>query len=102
MRPQRRQAPHRGETGTLPALERQPRRPPHLGTATARRINPRTNNAHTGAAPETATPDVGVPAHGTSEYLRGWRPSRASTGSISPLMARTRLPPTAGWSRAAP
>ena len=43
--------PTRGKTGTLPALERQPRRPPHLGTATARRINPRTNNAHTGAAP---------------------------------------------------
>jgi len=41
MRPQRRQAPHRPGTGTLPALERQPRRPPHLGTAAPVRVNPR-------------------------------------------------------------
>src|SRR6266702_8498276 len=50
MRPQRRQSPHRDSTGTLPALERQPRRPPHLGAATpaARITPPRTS---TGATP---------------------------------------------------
>ena len=58
------------ETGTLPALERQPRRPPHLGTATARRINPARITPIPAQPPETATPDVGVPTHGTSEYLR--------------------------------
>jgi hypothetical protein len=32
--------------------------------------NPRADNARTSAAPETATPTVDVPTHGTSEYLR--------------------------------
>ncbi len=41
MRPQRRETPRRPGPGPLPALERQPRRPPHLGTAAAiTRINP--------------------------------------------------------------
>jgi hypothetical protein len=69
MRPQRRQAAHRAGAGTVPALERQPRRPPHLGTATARRINP-TNNAATGMPPRTGTPAISMPSHRTSEYLR--------------------------------
>ena len=36
--------------GTVPALERQPRRPPNLGTAPARRVKPLTGNAATGVA----------------------------------------------------
>ena len=44
MRPQRRETPNRPGPGPLPALERQPRRPPHLGTAAATaRIKPATN-----------------------------------------------------------
>src|SRR5260370_5288026 len=40
MRPQRRETPLRPGPGTVPALERQPRRPPVLGTATtAARLN---------------------------------------------------------------
>src|SRR5260370_31299909 len=40
MRPQRREPPLRPGPGTVPALERQPRRPPVLGTATtAARLN---------------------------------------------------------------
>ena len=50
MRPQRREAPRRAGAGTVPALERQPRRPPHLGTATARPDKPRTSNTATGVA----------------------------------------------------
>ena len=47
MRPQRRETPRRPGPGPLPALERQPRRPPHLGTATAiARINPRRTRPH--------------------------------------------------------
>ena len=41
MRTQRRQAADRPGTRTVPALERQPRTPPHLGTASVGRINPR-------------------------------------------------------------
>jgi transposase len=40
----------RGRAGTVPALERQPRRPPRLGTATARWIKPLTDNTATGVA----------------------------------------------------
>ena len=43
-------APGRAGAGTVPALERQPRRPPHLGTAPARRIKPAASNTVTGAA----------------------------------------------------
>ena len=40
MRPQRRETPRRPGAGTVPALERQPRRPPRLGTAAPARIKP--------------------------------------------------------------
>src|SRR6266545_4222211 len=50
MRPQRRKTPHRPGPGTIPTLERQPRRPPRLGTATPQaRLNPCPANHH-GAA----------------------------------------------------
>jgi len=39
LRAQRQQAPHGPRTGTIPALERRPRRPAHLGTATTTRLN---------------------------------------------------------------
>ena len=70
MRPQRRQAAHRAGAGTVPALERQPRRPPHLGTATARRINPARITPPPTWPPTTATPAIGMPFHRTCEYLR--------------------------------
>ena len=50
MRPQRRKAAHREGTGTVPALEGQPRGPPRLGPAAPARIRTRTRNAITGAA----------------------------------------------------
>src|SRR5713101_8402959 len=50
MRAQRRETPVRAGAGTVPALERQPRRPPHLGTAPARRVKPLTGNTATGVA----------------------------------------------------
>ena len=56
--------------GTVPALERQPRRPPRLGTAAPPRIT-RTRNSHRNGVPaNTVTPPAGMPDHGTSEYLR--------------------------------
>jgi len=57
------------------ALERQPRRPPHLGTATARQIKPRTDNACSGTATmnRPRRPSA-CPNHGTSEYLQYFRP----------------------------
>jgi len=70
MRPQRRQAAHRAGAGTVPALEHQPRRPPHLGTATARRINPARITPLPAWPPGTATPAIGMHSHRTSEYLR--------------------------------
>src|SRR5712671_1716461 len=50
MRAPRRETPVRAGAGTVPALERQPRRPPHLGTAPARRVKPLTGNTATGVA----------------------------------------------------
>src|SRR6266480_567903 len=69
MRLQRRQAPVRPGPGTVPALDRQPRRPPHLGAATsAARLAP--HPATTTAPPrEPATPAIAMPDHRTSEYL---------------------------------
>ena len=40
MRPQRRETALRPDAGTVPAVECQPRRPPHLGTAAPVRVNP--------------------------------------------------------------
>ena len=40
MRPQRRETARRPDAGTVPAVECQPRRPPHLGTAAPVRVNP--------------------------------------------------------------
>ena len=61
------------DLGPRPALERQPRRPPHLGTATAiARINPRRTRPHRRGC-EPATPAMSMPLHRTSEYLRGFR-----------------------------
>src|SRR5216684_8483937 len=70
MRPQRRETAHRPGTGTLPPMERQPRRPPHLGTAPAHRINPAQITPAPAWPPRTATSALGMPSHRTSEYLR--------------------------------
>src|SRR6266851_9266639 len=69
MRPQRRETAHRPGTGTLPPMERQPRRPPHLGTAPAHRINPAQITPAPAWPPRTATSALGMPSHRTSEYL---------------------------------
>src|SRR5882724_6229130 len=50
MRTQRPEAAHRPGPGTLPALERQPRRPRHLGTAATTPINPARTPGRTDAA----------------------------------------------------
>src|SRR5216684_6231712 len=76
MRPQRRETAHRPGTGTLPPMERQPRRPPHLGTAPAHRINPAQITPAPAWPPRTATSALGMPSHRTSEYL----PSRCREG----------------------
>src|SRR5712692_6304299 len=70
MRPQRRETAHRPGTGTLPPMERQPRRPPHLGTAPAHRINPAQITPAPAWPPRTATSALGMPSPRTSEYLR--------------------------------
>ena len=58
----------------VPALERQPRGPPHLGPATAERQNPRPVTPPPAWPPAIATPGVGVSFNRTSEYLRFSRP----------------------------
>src|SRR5713101_8381284 len=50
-------------------MERQPRRPPHLGTAPAHRINPAQITPAPAWPPRTATSALGMPSHRTSEYL---------------------------------
>ena len=76
MRPQRCETARRPGAGTLPALERQPRRPPGLGTASARRIEPARITPPPARLPRTATPAISMPFHRTSDYLRSnCRPS---------------------------
>ena len=70
MRPPRRKAPVRRGIQPVPALERQPRGPPHLGPATAERQNPRSVTPPPAWPPAIATPGVGVSFHRTSEHLR--------------------------------
>ena len=76
MRAQRREAPVRAGAGTVPALERQPRRPPNLGTAPARRVNPSPVMPLPAWPPQTATSAVGIPVHRTSEYLHLRHPAK--------------------------
>jgi hypothetical protein len=52
MRPQQRKAPVRLRPGTLPALERQPRRPLGPGIVATPRLKPRTITRLPGAAPD--------------------------------------------------
>ncbi len=54
---------------TVPALERQPRGPPHLGPAAARRRNQQSVTPQPTWPPANATSVVGMPFHRTSEYL---------------------------------
>src|SRR6266496_4201756 len=70
MRPPRRKAPVRRGTQPVPALERQPRGPQHLGPAAAERQSPGSVTPSPAWPPVIATPSVGVPFHRTSEYLR--------------------------------
>jgi hypothetical protein len=65
MRPPRRKAPVRRGTRPVPALERQPRGPPHLGPATAERQNPGPVTPPPAWPPAIATPSFGVPFHRT-------------------------------------
>src|SRR6266571_9287974 len=69
MRPPRRKAPVRRGTQPVPALERQPRGPQHLGPAAAERQSPGSVTPSPAWPPVIATPSVGVPFHRTSEYL---------------------------------
>src|SRR6266567_4292861 len=73
MRPPRRKAPVRRGTQPVPALERQPRGPQHLGPAAAERQSPGSVTPSPAWPPVIATPSVGVPFHRTSEYLRSYR-----------------------------
>jgi len=66
----RRQVPPRPRPRTIPALERQPRRPPRLGTTASPRLKPRSSTPSTAPPHEKAAPAISVLAHGTSEYLR--------------------------------
>ena len=68
MRPQRRETPHRASAGTVPALDRQPRRPPRLGDTTpAARLTPRGNHRRRHANRPRRL--LAMPAHMTSEYV---------------------------------
>src|SRR6266704_3687196 len=77
MRPPRRKAPVRRGTQPVPALERQPRGPQHLGPAAAERQSPGSVTPSPAWPPVIATPSVGVPFHRTSEYLRAVQVSNA-------------------------
>jgi hypothetical protein len=63
-----RETAHRPRTGTVPAMESQPRRPPHLGTTTA--IRARRTRITLAPTTRTVTPTIGLPSYRTSEYLR--------------------------------
>src|SRR6266849_2732190 len=71
MRPQRRETARRPGTGTLPALECQPRRPPHLGTAATRRTKPAPITTAPAWPPRAATPALGMPFTGLPNTYRG-------------------------------
>src|SRR5262249_39984726 len=88
LRPQRQQAPLQAGPGTVPALERQPRRPPYLGTTAPPRLNPETP-CRSGITTNTVTPPFGTHVHRTSEYLRrsgagsrGWKIPRGTVGLL--------------------
>src|SRR6266516_4893980 len=96
VRPQRRKTPHRPGPGTIPTLERQPRRPPRLGTATPQaRLNPPPPHITTARPHEPATPPIAMPTHRTSEYLPVESLLARDTGSTPAAVraeAETRAP----------
>jgi hypothetical protein len=108
MRPQCRQAPGRAGPRTVPALERQPRKPPHLGAAAARRIKPheipRTHRHGPVNRPRwpSACPSTGLPNNyvkvrvmdpvntGKNQYPNGYVVYMNQAGqSVNPLTGQT-------------
>ena len=79
MRPPRRKTAHREGAGTVPALDREPGRPPHLGPAPAIRIRP-ADNTVTGV--EGASRRVGC-RHALSQDLRRLTLSQHSAAAAS-------------------
>ena len=70
MRSPRRKAPVRRGTRPVPALERQPRAPPHLGPATAERQNPGPVTPPPARPPAIATPGSACPFTGLPSTYR--------------------------------